>query len=28
LRFSSKYLPEWFQESIKKVETKKSPISG
>jgi len=28
LRYSSKYMPSWFQESIKKVETKKSTISG
>jgi Rad3-related DNA helicase len=28
LRYSSKYLPNWFQESIQKVETKKSSISG
>ena len=28
LRYSSKYMPSWFQDSIKKVETKKSTISG
>jgi len=28
LRWSSKYLPDWFQDSIQKVETKKSTISG
>jgi len=28
LRYSSKFMPSWFQESIKKVETKKSTISS
>jgi len=28
LRYSSRYMPTWFQDSIKRVETKKSTISG
>jgi Rad3-related DNA helicase len=24
LRYSSKYLPDWFQESVQKIETRKT----